>query len=114
MKTKEEDWVKASFDVAQDYLNNDPKHIADGRQYKCFGLDVSNNRKVLYHLPTKTFIAVYKLPLKDIKEIVDRLLEIDINWTSSDLLYFQNLDREITSKINKIILGEVVIKLIIR
>jgi len=105
MKTKEEGWVKAAFDVKLAYEET-PKHIENGRQYKFFGVDMSYKYREVYHVPTGTRIGMYELTLQEIKEMVDRLLEVDINWSSSDLLYFPNLDEETMKKINKILMNK--------
>ena len=102
MKTKEEGWIKGSFDVKLAYEPN-PKHIENGRIYRNFGLDMANKRRQLYHIPTKTIIGIYDMTLLEIKELIDRLLAVNIDWTSSDLIYFQTINKEITKEINKII-----------
>lgn len=101
MKTKEQGWVKGSFEIDLAYEDN-TKLIENGRIYKYFGLDMSSHRRELYHLPSKTTIGIYELTLKEIKEMIDELLKVDIDWSSSDKLYFMNIDRAIVSQIDKI------------
>ncbi|MGA2296064.1 MAG: hypothetical protein ABSG15_00765 [FCB group bacterium] len=102
MKTKEQGWIKGSFEIKLTY-DDEPKQIENGRIYRYFGVDMSNRRKELYHIPTRTRLGIYELTLKEIKELVDRLLEVDIDWASSEMAYYQSIDKEINKRINKII-----------
>jgi len=101
MITKEEGWVKASFDIKMAYGEN-LIHIEQGRIYKFFGVDMSKKSRKLYHVPTKTYFGSYDKTLKEIKYLIDRLLEVNIDWASKDNLYFQNIDDELKKQINKI------------
>ena len=101
MKTKEEGWIKGDFEVNLAYEEG-TKQIENGRIYKCFGIDMSNKQRTLYHLPTKRKFATYEKTLREIKELVDRVLEINIDWTSTDNLYYHNIDRDLAKQIYKI------------
>jgi len=101
MKSKENGWVKDSFDIELAY--DDVKiHIDNGRVYKFFGVDDHSKHRKLYHLPTKTFFGKYNLTLQKIKEMVDYLLEVNIDWSSSDKQYFETIDNDIKKQIDKI------------
>ena len=106
MKTKEQGWKKASFDVKLAY-QDDEKHIKNGRIYKCFGLDMSYKSKGFYHLPTKSMMDSFDLTLKELKSMVDNLMEINIDWTSTDNQYYAKMDKEIVKQIRKIFKGEI-------
>ena len=102
MKTKEQGWVKGSFEIQ--LMNEDePKNIENGRIYRYFGVDMSSKRRSLYHVPTRTRLGVYDMTLKEIKILVDRLLEVKVDWASSDLSYFESINKELVIGINKII-----------
>ena len=105
MKTKEENWSKGSYDIELTFENN-LKHIENGRVYKCLGVEISGKYKSLSHIPTKTRIGVYTKTLKEMKELADKLLEVDVDWNISDKLYFANLDKEIAKKLQIISKGE--------
>ena len=101
MKTKDKVWIKASFEIKLAYEEN-TKIIEDGRIYRCFGVNMSSRHREIYHIPSKSLFGVYQMKLQQIKEMIDDLMQLNVNWDSSDLTYFQSLDKEIGQQINKI------------
>ena len=101
MKTKIENWENGTFEIK---LNNDEFEKVEGKIYKIFGVKTFQYKhRELYHIPTKSILGRYEITLYELKIIVDKLLEIDIYWTSSDNEYYEELNEVIKDKIQQIL-----------
>ena len=94
-----ENFKKGTYEIL---INDNPelKTITDGRIYKQFGVDMSSKYRSVTHIPTKTHIGDYIRTLAEIKDLIDTLLQIEINWDTTEPEYFMSLGDE---KIKKII-----------